>query len=589
MKEKRMLAPDTILQNRYRVIKKLGQGGMGTVYEAFDGRLHTTIALKEAVIINEHFQKQFEKEARLLAQLSHPALTKVYDYFAESEKQYLVMEFVPGEDLWTTILKQRAPFLMSEVLRWADQLLDALDYLHSQEPPIIHRDIKPHNLKLTSRGQIKLLDFGLAKGTTGSLSQASAAHSVFGYTLSYAALEQIQGTGTDPRSDLYSLAATLYHFLTACVPPDALTRITEVANDKPDPLQAADVFNPQVAPALANLLTQAMSHNRDKRPVSAAEMRQSIRVITTPMATPRKTEPQETLILNQSDAPFIHKPMSSHSAPTEVMHTTSPQEAQTEQANASVLSPSAETSSGKKPLTELNQQRTQQALGAQQMFANIGSQRTWSFTWVAGSLLGVLVMFGIGAVALSTFYGLNEAPLANANKQENENTNTVSTSTPTNPIQFPTNTSNASNTSATPAPTTTKGKPTPTPTPETKPTPKATPTPTPEKPKTPGTIRGGVLNGKAISLPKPAYPPVAKAARASGIVVVQVTIDESGRVVSASAISGHPLLRASAVQAAYGARFSPTYLNNQPVKVTGTIRYNFQNDGSVYVDGVINR
>jgi protein TonB len=99
------------------------------------------------------------------------------------------------------------------------------------------------------------------------------------------------------------------------------------------------------------------------------------------------------------------------------------------------------------------------------------------------------------------------------------------------------------------------------------------PKPTPKPP--PKTISGGVLNGKAVSLPKPAYPQIARAAKASGTVVVQVTIDESGRVVSASAISGHPLLKAAAVQAAYGARFSPTLLSGQPVKVTGTINYNF--------------
>jgi protein TonB len=101
------------------------------------------------------------------------------------------------------------------------------------------------------------------------------------------------------------------------------------------------------------------------------------------------------------------------------------------------------------------------------------------------------------------------------------------------------------------------------------PPPKPTPKPVPKQ------ISGGVLNGKAISLPKPPYPPIAKAARASGTVVVQVLIDESGKVVSATAISGHPLLKAAAVQAAYGARFSPTMLSGQPVKVTGTINYNF--------------
>jgi len=569
-----MLVTGTILQNRYRVVGKLGQGGMGTVYEAFDQRLHAAVALKEAVIINEHLQKQFEREALLLAQLNHPALTKVYDYFSENEKQYLVMEFVPGEDLWTTILKQRTPFPVDEVLRWTDQLLDALDYLHSQNPPIIHRDIKPHNLKLTNRGQIKLLDFGLAKGATGSLSQASAAQSVFGYTLSYAALEQIQGTGTDPRSDLYSLAATLYHFVTASVPPDALTRITEIANERPDPLRTANAYNPQISPALATLLTQAMSHNRDKRPASAALMRQSLRAMTTPMTTPRNTGPQETLKFNQNDLPFV-PPSSPSFAPTERM--TAPQESQAVQTNPS-FAPFSPTQSQTTPPV----QQTVQARATQQMFVNAGgSKKNWSYTWLAAPLLGLLFFFGVGAVGISVFLGYKtQSPTSGGRPDTDLPDDTSSSNTNA-------NTSATPNAHSTPTPTNspttspTKGKPTPTPekspTPENKPSPEPTPqskpTPTPKPP--PKIIQGGVVNGKAVSLPAPAYPAVAKAAKASGTVVVQVTIDETGKVISASAISGHPLLKASAVQAAYNARFSPTMLSGQPVKVTGQIIYNF--------------
>ncbi len=567
-----MLSTGTVLQNRYQVLGKLGQGGMGTVYEAFDQRLHASIALKEAVIINENFQKQFEREARLLAQLSHPALTKVYDYFSENEKQYLVMEFVPGEDLWTTILKQRTPFAVNEVLRWGDQLLDALDYLHSQEPPIIHRDIKPHNLKLTNRGQIKLLDFGLAKGNTGSLSQASGAQSVFGFTLSYAALEQIQGTGTDPRSDLYSLSATLYHFLTASVPPDALTRITEIANDRPDPLHEAAAFNPLVMPALSALLTQTMSHNRDKRPASASEMRQAFRVITTPMSMPRNTgNQQETLVYDQNSSPFTPpQPVSSHTAPTEQMYFTDSQESKSAQTN---VNPSAWS----QPIPQ--GQQTTQGRVQQQMFANAGgSQKNWSYTWVAVPILGVLLMAGIGGLSLFAFYGLNSSqPDVSSNKGYNQNSPTDG-SPSTTPEISPTTTNTSANTSGTPksTPTSTPDKsPSPNSKPTPTPTPAPTPTPQPSPKQPPKTIPGGVLNGKAISLPKPAYPAIAKAAKASGIVSVQVTIDENGNVISASAVSGHALLKASAVQAAYQAKFSPTLLSGVPVKVTGTINYNF--------------
>ena len=135
-------------------------------------------------------------------------------------------------------------------MTWADQLLDALDYLHTQDPQIVHRDIKPQNLKLTSRGQIILLDFGLAKGQAGEISRVTTAASIFGYTPNYAPLEQIQGLGTDTRSDLYSLGATLYHLMTGVKPPDALTRAAALVNGQPDPL---------LKPSEANVVDRAGS------------------------------------------------------------------------------------------------------------------------------------------------------------------------------------------------------------------------------------------------------------------------------------------------------------------------------------------
>ena len=271
-----MLTPDTVLQGRYRIIRQLGQGGMGAVYEAIDQRLDTTVALKETLFADERLRRQFEREARLLARLHHPALPRVSDHFSEDDGQFLVMQFIPGDDLSEMMTRKRGPFPYNQVLTWADQLLDALDYLHTQDPQIVHRDIKPQNLKLTSRGQIILLDFGLAKGQTGEISRVTTTASIFGYTPNYAPLEQIQGLGTDTRSDLYALGATLYHLMTGVKPPDALTRAAAIVNGQPDPLLKPSEANAAVGPEVDDVLVKAMAQNREQRYASAAEMRKAL-------------------------------------------------------------------------------------------------------------------------------------------------------------------------------------------------------------------------------------------------------------------------------------------------------------------------
>src|SRR5712692_6044753 len=272
-----MLSPETILQGRYRIIRQLGQGGMGAVYEALDQRLDTTVALKETLFAEERLRKQFEREARLLARLHHQALPRVSDHFSEGDGQFLVMQYVAGDDLSAMLVQRNGPFPQEEVLRWADQLCDALDYLHTQDPEIIHRDIKPQNLKLTARGQIVLLDFGLAKGYAGQASVVTTSASIFGYTPNYAPLEQVQGLGTDARSDIYALAATLFHLLTNVKPPDALSRAGAIVNGQPDPLPLANTVDAHVSRAVAAVLNRGMSQKRDDRFASAALMREAFR------------------------------------------------------------------------------------------------------------------------------------------------------------------------------------------------------------------------------------------------------------------------------------------------------------------------
>lgn len=273
------LVAETVLQSRYRIVRQLGRGGMGAVYEAVDERLGIAVALKETLSSEASIRKQFEHEARLLASMQHAALPRVSDHFVEGNRAFLVMEFIGGVDLARIIAQQPGPLPREQVIAWADQLLDALIYLHSHDRQVIHRDIKPHNLKLTATGQIALLDFGLARVQSSQASDPSVTSSeaFFGYTRHYAPLEQIQDQRTDPRTDIYALGATLYHLLTGTKPPDAMVRATALVNSEPDPLKPANKVHEAVGPEIAAILNKAMAQKAENRYASAQEFREAFR------------------------------------------------------------------------------------------------------------------------------------------------------------------------------------------------------------------------------------------------------------------------------------------------------------------------
>ena len=309
-----MLVIGDYLQNRYRVVAHLGRGGMGTVFEARDERFDISVALKEVTIDlsqlpdanKQHGMvgRAFEREAKTLAKLHHEAFPHVIDYFSERGKQFLVMELVQGQDLGSRLYERHGPFGLEEVLNWTHQLLDALDYLHTQDPPIVHRDLKPQNLKLTSRGKIKLLDFGIAKGIDAKSGHTTITNQTFvAATLNYSPIEQLLrvldptfreviiqryenkiedllNQQADARSDLYSLGATLYHFLTGVVPADALKRLLDVWSGKPDPLRPPAQINLQIAEEISAFLLKALEIERERRFASAAEMQKELRMAT---------------------------------------------------------------------------------------------------------------------------------------------------------------------------------------------------------------------------------------------------------------------------------------------------------------------
>lgn len=290
------------LRERYKILRFISQGGMGSIYQAEDLRLEGRLCAVKEVRLDpslppetlKQTRDQFQREANILARLDHPNLPKVSDIFSEADRDYLVMDFVPGKDLRTLMAeaRQRGEFLAErEVLAWAGQLADALGYLHSQEPPILHRDIKPSNLKLTPNGVVKLVDFGLVKilapgDATITIVQGRG-------TALYTPLEQYGGdTGhTDVRSDVYAFGATLYHLLTNEPPMEARERFLN-----PEGLAALQQYNPELSPRTQRAVLWAMSLHPDDRPGSILELKEALLGDWNPNTQPRRAMPPPKLI-----------------------------------------------------------------------------------------------------------------------------------------------------------------------------------------------------------------------------------------------------------------------------------------------------
>lgn len=213
------LQPGDILNQRYRIEGQLGKGGMGAVFLAHDITLDIKVAVKENLNLNPESERQFRREARLLATLRHPNLPRVTDHFILEDRQYLVMDYIEGADLHTRIAEQ--PPTVEEVVGWANGIADALHYLHTRQPPVIHRDIKPANLKLQADGNVVLVDFGIAK----LFDQSQTTTGARGLTPGFSPPEQYGGQRTDSRSDQYALSATLYSLLTNKRPADSIQRM----------------------------------------------------------------------------------------------------------------------------------------------------------------------------------------------------------------------------------------------------------------------------------------------------------------------------------------------------------------------------
>jgi len=261
------LEQDDLLYNRYRILDILGRGGMGSVYHAVDESLGVEVAVKENLFVTEEYEKQFRLEAVILASLRHPNLPRVTDHFTiEGQGQYLVMDYIEGRDL--RHLMESGPLSEDETIRIGVAVCDALNYLHTRKPPVLHRDIKPGNVRIAPDGQVYLVDFGLAKMSNMDEHTLSGARAM---TPGYSPPEQYGTSRTDSRTDVYSLGATLYAALTGFIPEDGLARVVDEVE-----LTPLRKRNPKVSKELADVIERAMAPHATNRYQSADEFKRAL-------------------------------------------------------------------------------------------------------------------------------------------------------------------------------------------------------------------------------------------------------------------------------------------------------------------------
>jgi len=263
-----VLTTGDVLHNRYRVAKLLAQGGFGTLYRAWDLSLSRPCVVKENLAASSDAQRQFLREAKILANLSHENLPRVTDYFLiQNQGQYLVMDYVEGQDLDKVLEDRGSPLSEDRVLGWCRQICDALTYLHSQKPPVIHRDVKPANIRITPEGKAVLVDFGIAKVYDAASKTTQGAQAV---SPGYSPYEQYGKGKTDARTDIYALGATIYALLTAQEPVESIQRVVK------DPLPPPRQLIPGLSLRTSAALMRALQMDPSQRFQSAADFKLAI-------------------------------------------------------------------------------------------------------------------------------------------------------------------------------------------------------------------------------------------------------------------------------------------------------------------------
>ncbi|MGA9769442.1 MAG: TonB family protein [Blastocatellia bacterium] len=521
-----------VIAGRYRLIEKLGQGGMGAVYKGQHVKINRLTAIKvltTELVSNQEFIARFQREAEMASQIDHPNAVAIYDFGeAEDGLIYIAMEYVNGKPL-SAILKKDGTIALERVVRIARQAAEALSAAHNLG--IIHRDFKPDNIMICDKpgrpDWVEVVDFGIAKRAVADTQQAGLTQAgfVLGTPL-YMSPEQVMGEELDARSDLYSLALVVYEMLTCALPFSGSTTQSQMMKrvmEAPMPLTLA---RPQLTlpPAVEAVILRALSRKPEDRYTSTTEFAEALELAfrynpaTRPQAVATRPQEGPTRPANNPPANSGPRPIANQNTPPQQIF--APPNTRPNTPIHNTPYPQHPTPMPYQPAYP-PQQQSQYPYYPPQQNPNKTRNTVIIIVAVILSLMGGCVVLGI--------IGMNaKKKAASSSYLQTKPDATSSTSQ---------SSSQSSSNSA--------------------------------------RVSGGNLAASAIKSEDAVYPPLARSAKVTGAVVVEITVDERGDVVSANAVSGHPLLRNSAVAAARRWKFTPKTVGGVPTKTVGTITFNF--------------
>jgi TonB family protein len=534
-----------VIAGRYRLLEKIGQGGMGAVYKGQHTRINRLTAIKlltSELVSNEEFIARFQREAEMASQIDHPNAVAIYDFGeAEDGLIYLAMEFVNGQPL-SSIIRKGGPLSLDRAVRIAKQAADALGAAHNLG--IIHRDFKPDNIMVCDKPErpdwVEVVDFGIAKRAVADSQQAGLTQAgfVLGTPL-YMSPEQVAGEDLDPRSDLYSLALVVYEMLTGALPFDGGTTQSQMVKRLLEPPKPLKLARPHLAlpPAVESVIMRALSRKPEDRHASTKEFAEELEraARSEPITQPQRgvTNPQQGRTKQSDDTPVETRPRHHSNPNTPAQPSVAPPNPGPSVPRYNTPYPARPTPM---PYTPQYPQPAQPSYPYYPQYvpppkSNKTRNTILIVVAVILSLMGGCVMLAI--IGMNAKKGQpNSGYPANANLIQRSASQSLS------PGSNASQSSGRSNYNAVP-------------------------------------ISSDAFLAAAIKQVNATYPPLAKSAHVSGSVIVEMTVDEEGNVISTTVTSGDALLRDAALSAARQWKFNPIKIGGVPKKVVSSLSFNF--------------